>query len=101
LKEAIKMTNDKKRVIIRVYGMVQGVFFRASTRDFAQQFDLMGTVRNVRDGSVEIIAEGSEEDLSKLISFAQEGPPSAKVTSVDVSWEDSKDDLPYFRVIFR
>ncbi|MHA1952947.1 MAG: acylphosphatase [Candidatus Heimdallarchaeaceae archaeon] len=94
------MTNSKKRVTIQVFGMVQGVFFRANTRDFAQKLGLRGTVRNVRDGSVEIVAEGKEEDLNKLITFAKEGPPSSKVYNIDVNWEDAKDDLPYFRVIY-
>ncbi|MCG3226352.1 MAG: acylphosphatase [Candidatus Heimdallarchaeota archaeon] len=96
----MKVTSNKKRVIIQVYGMVQGVFFRASTCDFAQKIGLRGTVRNVRDGSVEIVAEGEEEDLNKLITFAKTGPPSAKVYNINVSWEDSKDDLPYFRVTY-
>ena len=96
----MEVTNSKKRVTIQVYGIVQGVFFRANTRDIAQKLGLRGTVRNVRDGSVEIVAEGEEEDLNKLITFAKEGPPSAKVYNIDVSWEDSKDDLPYFRVTY-
>jgi acylphosphatase len=96
----MEMTNSKKRVTIQVFGMVQGVFFRANTRDFAQKLGLRGTVRNVRDGSVEIVAEGKEEDLNKLITFAKEGPPSSKVYNIDVNWEDAKDDLPYFRVIY-
>ncbi|NPD88438.1 MAG: acylphosphatase [Asgard group archaeon] len=94
------MTNNKKRVTIQVYGMVQGVFFRANTRDFAQKLGLKGTVRNVRDGSVEIVAEGEEEDLTKLISFARVGPPSAKVYNTDVKWEDSKEDLPNFKITY-
>ncbi|MCG3221533.1 MAG: acylphosphatase [Candidatus Heimdallarchaeota archaeon] len=96
----MEVTNKKKRVTIQVYGIVQGVFFRANTCDFAQKLGLRGTVRNVRDGSVEIVAEGEEEDLNKLITFAKAGPPSAKVYNIDVNWEDSKDDLPYFSITY-
>jgi acylphosphatase len=92
--------SNVKRVKIQVYGIVQGVFFRANTRDFAQKLGLKGTVRNVRDGSVEIIAEGEEEDLLKLISYAKVGPPSAKVYNIEVSWEETKGDLPFFRVTY-
>jgi acylphosphatase len=94
------MNSKKKRVIIRVYGRVQGVFFRASTRDFAQELGLKGIVRNVLDGSVEIIAEGEEEILNKLISYARAGPPSAKVSNIEIDWEDPKNDLPYFRITY-
>ena len=50
---------EEKRIEIKVLGMVQGVFFRATTRDVAGKLGLKGTVRNMRDGSVEIIAEGT------------------------------------------
>ena len=94
------MNEKKKRVIIRVYGIVQGVFFRANTRDFAQKLGLKGTVRNVLDGSVEIIAEGDEELLNRLISYAKTGPPSAKVYNIDVDWDEPKNDLPYFKITY-
>ena len=94
------MSKSKKRVKIRVYGIVQGVFFRAHTRDFAQKLGLRGTVRNVIDGSVEIIAEGSEQELNKLISFSKEGPPLAKVYNIEVNWEEPKNDLPFFRITY-
>lgn len=98
--EVLVLNSIKKRVKIRVYGIVQGVFFRASTRDFAQKLGLRGTVRNVLDGSVEIIAEGDEEILKKLISYARTGPPPAKVYNIEINWEQSKDDLPSFRIIY-
>ena len=94
------MSEMKKRVIIRVYGIVQGVFFRANTRDFAQKLGLKGTVRNVLDGSVEIIAEGEEELLNKLISYAKIGPPSAEVYNIEIDWEEPKEDLPHFRITY-
>ncbi|MBY9002284.1 MAG: acylphosphatase [Candidatus Heimdallarchaeota archaeon] len=95
------MTEEKtKRIEIIVTGQVQGVFFRASIRDFALKLNLEGTVRNRRDGSVEIIAEGTEEKLNELIGFAKIGPPSAKVYNIDVTWKEPERKLSRFRVIY-
>lgn len=89
-----------KRVEIKVYGLVQGVFFRAKTRDFARKLGIKGTVRNVYDGSVEIIAEGTENQLNELIGFAKRGPPSAKVYNIEVQWSEAKMDLVSFRITY-
>jgi acylphosphatase len=89
-----------KRVEIIVYGIVQGVFFRANTRDVAVKLGLRGTVRNLHDGSVEIIAEGYQEDLNALISFAKRGPPSAKVYDINIVWKDPQEDLPFFKITY-
>jgi acylphosphatase len=91
---------EEKRVEIKVFGLVQGVFFRATTRDVARKLGLKGTVRNVRDGSVEIIAEGTEEKLNQLISFAKKGPSSARVYDIKVKWEEPKGDMSYFGISY-
>jgi acylphosphatase len=67
----------------RVTGRVQGVFFRDSTRQVAESLKLTGYARNVPDGSVEILACGSRESLSKLESWLQSGPPRAEVENVE------------------
>ncbi len=92
--------SKERRVEIIVTGMVQGVFFRVSTREVAQKLGVRGTVRNLSDGSVEIIAEGKEEKLNKLIRFAKNGPPSAKVYYTDIKWSNTKSDLPPFRIVY-
>ena len=89
-----------KRVEIVVSGIVQGVFFRASTREVASKLGIRGIVRNLADGSVEIIAEGTEEKLDKLIRFAKNGPPSARVYDIDIKWTVAKSDLPPFRITY-
>ena len=95
------MTEEKmRRVEIIVTGMVQGVFFRASTRDFARRLNLEGTVRNLFDGSVEIIAEGAEDKLNELIGFAKTGPPSAQVYNIEISWKEPEGNLSRFRVSY-
>lgn len=68
----------------RVYGRVQGVSFRARTRDLAQQLALHGWVRNCPDGSVELVAAGAAEQLLSLEQWLYDGPPLAKVDKLDV-----------------
>ncbi len=66
----------------RVSGRVQGVFFRASTRDRARALDLDGWVRNLPDGSVEVLARGDDAALDALREWLHRGPPLARVTEV-------------------
>lgn len=70
---------------IQVFGKVQGVYYRQSTRDKAQELDLKGTVQNLQDGSVIIHAEGAEEKIQQLIAWCHKGPIMAKVSEVKVS----------------
>ncbi len=66
----------------RVSGRVQGVFFRASTRDSAISIGVTGWVRNTSEGGVELVACGEESQLSQLEEWLQEGPSYAKVHDV-------------------
>lgn len=65
-----------------VSGKVQGVFFRASTRDEALRLGLSGQARNLPDGGVEVIAEGEPAALDALEHWLQRGPPAARVDTV-------------------
>jgi len=67
-----------------VSGRVQGVFYRASTREQAQQLGLTGWVRNCSDGSVELVACGEESVLIELESWLWQGPQYARVTAIQV-----------------
>ena len=69
---------------IIVEGRVQGVGYRASTRRLAYQLGLKGWVRNLRDGKVEILVEGSEEMIEILIQWCYRGPTSANVRKVNL-----------------
>lgn len=89
---------ERKRVHLQINGNVQGVFFRISTRDQARQLGLMGWVRNLADGSVEAVAEGTEDDLTRLISWCETGPPGAKVHRVKPRWEEPKGKYTGFNV---
>lgn len=70
---------------IDVRGKVQGVFFRAQTLSKAKELKLVGTVENKRDSSVQIIAEGEQENLQCLIDWCQRGPLLAEVAEVEVT----------------
>jgi acylphosphatase len=90
--------NNLAKVRLKVKGRVQGVFFRQSTKDKAVALGLSGWVRNEDDGSVLVEAIGPKEALGRLILWAQQGPPSAKVDNVDVSWlEPTAEDAAAFR----
>ena len=65
-----------------VAGRVQGVFYRASTREQAIRLGLDGHARNLADGTVEVLASGTEEALAALQRWLQQGPPAARVESV-------------------
>ncbi|GLQ50108.1 acylphosphatase [Dyella flava] len=65
-----------------VSGRVQGVFFRASTRNEALRLGLNGYARNLTDGRVEVVASGPSETLHKLEQWLWQGPPAARVEDV-------------------
>jgi acylphosphatase len=76
----------------KVSGRVQGVFFRASTRDVAVPLSITGHAINLPDGSVEVLACGERAALQELEQWLHEGPPMATVTSVDA--EDVECEMP-------
>jgi acylphosphatase len=69
---------------IFVSGLVQGVFFRDSTRQKANQLNLSGMVRNLRDGRVEVQVAGDEVIVQTLIKWLENGPKYAKVSTIEV-----------------
>ncbi|MGQ0588784.1 MAG: acylphosphatase [Sphingosinicella sp.] len=77
---------------IRVTGRVQGVWYRGWTVGQARALGLSGWVRNRRDGSVEILADGPDEALAELVRRCHEGPPAARVERVEA--EESEEAAP-------
>lgn len=73
-----------KTVSIIIEGLVQGVYFRQTTKIKASESGIAGEVRNKSDGSVQIIATGTEEQLQHLIDWCHKGPDQAVVTQVKV-----------------
>ena len=80
-----------------VYGFVQGVFFRDSTRRLAARRGVAGWVRNRWDGTVEAVFEGPEDAVGRLVAFAHEGPRGARVDRVEVV-EEPPEGLAGFTV---
>lgn len=92
--------SEQKRLEAIVHGYVQGVGFRYWVREQARRLNLRGYVRNLADRTVEVVAEGKEQDVASLLSLLQEGPPSAAVKTVDTSWRPSSGILRGFEVRF-
>lgn len=84
------------RVHLRIEGRVQGVYFRASTVQQAQRLGLTGWVMNRPDGSVEALAEGPYASVERLIAWCRQGPPGAKVTNVELQWEQPRHEFSTF-----
>jgi len=83
-----------------VHGRVQGVGFRYFVQREAQRLSLSGRVRNLRSGEVQVVAEGSDEDLQTLLQILRKGPPMAWVERVDYDWKEPKGDSGPFNVTF-
>ncbi len=75
------------RARLRVTGLVQGVFYRQSTAIEAARLGLSGSVRNLADGSVEVVAEGRRAEVEALVAWCRRGPPAARVEDVEAGWE--------------
>ncbi len=84
------------RVHVFVSGKVQGVFFRSSTKDKADELGLSGWVRNLPDGRVETVFEGEEERVEKMVEWCRKGPEYARVTDVEVTPELYKGEFSGF-----
>ena len=92
------MRNMNVRAHIFVSGRVQGVFFRVETRYEAMKRNVAGWVRNTSGGRVEAIFEGEREDVEKLIEFCKRGPSGARVTKIDVQWEEYSGEFKDFKI---
>ena len=92
--------NKKERARLRlvISGRVQGVGFRFSAYDEAKELAIAGYVRNLPNGDVEIVAEGSRENLQMLAAWAHLGPPSAHVAEVREEWSDFKGEFTDFQI---
>lgn len=88
----------KRRAHVYVSGRVQGVFFRATTRDEARARGVTGWVKNLPDGRVEAVFEGEEEKVREMIDFCHEGSRAASVSDVEVEWEEYRDEFSDFGV---
>ena len=89
--------SDRVRAHVFVSGRVQGVYYRASTRDAAREHGVDGWVRNLDDGRVEAVFEGDEDAVDAMCAWCETGSRAAEVESVDVTME-SPDRIEGFEV---
>jgi acylphosphatase len=90
---------DSVRAHVFVSGIVQGVFYRSSTRDEAISRGLTGWVRNLPDERVEAVFEGGKTPVEEMLKWCRRGPPGARVDGVLVSWEKPTGEYSSFRII--
>jgi acylphosphatase len=95
-----QMVSSSVRARILVSGRVQGVAYRAFTREAAIRHGLSGRVRNLRDGRVEVEVEGERQGIEALIGSLRVGPPMACVENLEVQWGSPKGQLTGFHVWF-
>ncbi len=89
----------KRRVHVFISGRVQGVCFRAYARDAAKRTGVYGWVRNMRDGRVETVFEGDEENVRNMLEWCNEGGPIGRVDSVEVREEVFTDEFTSFNIV--
>lgn len=88
----------KARASVNFKGRVQGVFFRANTREAAIRFHVFGWVKNLSDGSVEAVFEGEKEGIENVILWCKTKQPHAYVESAEVKWEEYEDEFQRFEI---
>lgn len=82
-----------------ISGRVQGVAYRFETQWAAERIGVRGWVRNRPDGTVQALFEGERERVEEMLAWCRRGPALARVTAVDVTWEDFRGDLAEFRIL--
>jgi acylphosphatase len=87
-----------KSFSITVRGKVQGVFFRASAKEKADELDLKGFAKNEMDGSVYLEVQGDEDNLEDFIHWCQRGPTYARVEACDVTEIEYREGLKNFEI---
>lgn len=86
------------RAHLIIKGRVQGVGYRANVRRLANKFSLRGWTRNLRNGDVEVIVEGTEVEVQKLVVWCHRGPTSAYVSKVKVEKNPATGEFDGFRI---
>jgi len=94
------MGKEIVRVHVLAGGRVQGVAYRFYAEKYAGLLGITGWVRNLPDGRVEVLAEGSAESVESFLDRLREGPSLARVETFEVRREPPKGEFRDFRVIF-
>lgn len=88
------------RVRLRITGKVQGVYYRQNLKSIAKRKNICGWVRNLSDGSVEAVLEGSKLSIENIVSWSSNGPDGANVSSVTVTREPYEGDFSSFEITY-
>lgn len=89
-----------KRLECRIFGRVQFVMFRDFAARKARNLGLAGTVENMSDGSVFVVAEGEDRDLEKLFFYLKKGPIFARVERIEPKWLAATGEFSDFKILF-
>lgn len=89
---------EMKRAHLWISGIVQGVFFRYSTRLKADELGVSGWVKNCYDSRVEVVIEGEAAKVNLMIRWCHTGPPQAHVADVHTEWEECKGEHSGFSI---
>jgi len=87
-----------KRIKVLINGIVQGVNFRSSIFDVARDLGIRGYVKNLDDGNVECVFEGSEQEIEEMIRYCKKGPEDADVEEVDVKVVEYEAEFDDFEI---
>jgi len=90
----------QQRVRLLVSGKVQGVFFRQALKVVAKKNNVLGWVRNLKDGRVEAILEGDNKSINSIIEWTRIGPANSRVDDIEVSNEEFKNEFSTFNVLY-
>ncbi len=92
----------KNNILVKatITGLVQGVFFRACTKDAAIKYGLTGTVKNCVDGSVEAVFQGSQDQVDQMVAWCYSGSPGSKVSQVIVNILSDPADFISFDILY-
>ena len=90
----------QQRVHLLVTGKVQGVFFRQALKVVAKKNNVLGCVRNLKDGCVEAILEGDNKSINSVIEWTRIGPANSRVDNVEVNNEEFKNEFSMFEVLY-
>ena len=90
----------QQRVHLLVTGKVQGVFFRQALKVVAKKNNVLGWVRNLKDGCVEAILEGDNKSINSVIEWTRIGPANSRVDDIEVNNEEFKNEFSAFDVLY-
>ena len=86
------------RAAALIKGRVQGVWFRASTKEVADSLGLAGYVKNLPLRRVEAVFQGPKDRVDQALAWCHQGPAAAEVSEVQVSWQEIEDNLSGFEI---